>query len=383
MSSIRQVDANKRNAALSTGPKSEQGKRISRANAITNGLSGQGIALADSDAAKVEQRLPAWRETFAPGNEQDEWLVRDLVVQSVRLENCRVYEAVILDTEAENANASWDDDRTLEAAKLLGRLAKQPEVVSRALTSTKQGCQLVIDEWRTLARAIEERGAWTDLERARALDLSGVPLSLRDAPSRFECRGEVGRQGHILAVVQIEIGLLTHRLTSYLTSQDEQARTLAASGVAPFASASWRKLDRHERACRRRLEWTWAQLKARSSGSGGRSSGGDEREIDLKLLARKESLVKSDRECVEAMTKLVAQVNAESEKSPPTPAAAPAAPPLRVALVDPVGPLGDRASGPEDWAYASAASELCSTIADGGSRRERRAEKARGRHGRK
>ena len=30
--------------------------------------------------------------------------------------------------------------------------------------------------------------------------------------------------------------------------------------MAPFASASWRKLDRHERACRRRLEWTWARV---------------------------------------------------------------------------------------------------------------------------
>ena len=44
------------------------------------------------------QTIRAWRERFAPENEQDEWLVRDLVVQSVRLENCRVYEAVILDT---------------------------------------------------------------------------------------------------------------------------------------------------------------------------------------------------------------------------------------------------------------------------------------------
>jgi hypothetical protein len=214
MSSIRQVDANKRNGALSRGPKTELGKRISRSNAVKLGLSGQGIALAEPDAAKVEARLPAWCEAFAPNNEQEEWLVRDLVVQSVRLENCRVYEAVILDTEAANAEASWDDDRTLEAAKLLANLARQPEVIARALTSTKQGCQLVIDEWRTLARAIEERGVWTDLEHARALDLSGVPLSLRDAPSRFDCRGgEVERKGHILAVVQVEIGLLSHRLT--------------------------------------------------------------------------------------------------------------------------------------------------------------------------
>jgi hypothetical protein len=379
MSSIRQVEANRRNAALATGPKTEEGKRISRANAITHGLSGQGVALTEADAAKVEQRLPSWRETFAPGNEQDEWLVRDLVVQSVRLENCRIYEAVILETEAEHAKSSWDDDRTLEAARLLGKLSKQPEVVSRALTSTKQGCQLVIDEWRTLARAIEERGAWTEREHARALDLLGVSLALRDAPSPFDCRDEVGRQGHILAVVQVEIGLLSHRLTASLTSQDEQARALAAAGVAPFASASWRKLDRHERACRRRLEWTWAQLKARSTGAAGRCSGGDDREIDLKLLARKEALVKSDTQCMEALTKLVAEVNAQPVKSRP----APAPPPLRVGLLDQVGPRGDRASDPDDWAFASPASEWCDTIAGAGNRRERRAERARGRHSRK
>ena len=71
MSSIRQVDANKRNGALSRGPTSEEGKRISRGNAVKLGLSGQGIALSEPDAAKVEQRLPAWCEAFAPNNEQD------------------------------------------------------------------------------------------------------------------------------------------------------------------------------------------------------------------------------------------------------------------------------------------------------------------------
>jgi hypothetical protein len=381
MSSIRQVEANRRNAALSKGPKTEQGKMVSRANAITTGLSGQGIALSAPDAAKVEERLPAWCASFAPGNEQEEWLVRDLVVQSVRLENCQVYEAVILNTEAEHANASWDDDRTFEAAKLLARLSKQPEVVSRALTSTKQGCQLVIDEWRTLARAIEDRGAWTELERARALDLLGVSLSLRDAPSRFDGREGVERQGHILAVVAAEIELLSHRLTSYLNSQDAVDRKLAAAGVAPFASVKWRNLERHERACRRRFEWTWTKLKARASGTGGRSPGCDESAIDLRLLARKEALLKSDAQCVDALTKLVAQVNAETAKARPTPVPAPPPPPLRGAPLDPVAPMADRAPGPEEWEFAKAASG--SSSAGLGNRRERRAGKARDRHARK
>jgi hypothetical protein len=51
MTSFRQIEANRRNALRSTGPKTEQGKRRSRRNAVRHGLTAETVisALEDSD----------------------------------------------------------------------------------------------------------------------------------------------------------------------------------------------------------------------------------------------------------------------------------------------------------------------------------------------
>jgi hypothetical protein len=50
MSSLRQIEANRRNARLSTGPVSEEGKRRSRQNALRHGLTAETVIGALEDA---------------------------------------------------------------------------------------------------------------------------------------------------------------------------------------------------------------------------------------------------------------------------------------------------------------------------------------------
>jgi hypothetical protein len=60
MTSLRQIEANRRNARLSTGPITEEGKKKSRRNALRHGLAAETIIVAFSKTP-MTMRPSKWR----------------------------------------------------------------------------------------------------------------------------------------------------------------------------------------------------------------------------------------------------------------------------------------------------------------------------------
>src|SRR5207302_2004053 len=111
--------------------------------------------MAEIDAEAVAQRSDAWRESYLPSTPQEEWLYSQVIVSSVRIDGCQRQESELRGHLAFRATVCWDDDRRLDAESVALALARKPALISRKLRQTLQGCDWLLDRWRSLGRVIE------------------------------------------------------------------------------------------------------------------------------------------------------------------------------------------------------------------------------------
>jgi hypothetical protein len=81
MTSLRQIEANRRNARLSTGPVSEEGKRRSRQNAVRHGLTAETVI----DALEDAEDYAAFEMAVTADFEADTAVERELVLRLASL----------------------------------------------------------------------------------------------------------------------------------------------------------------------------------------------------------------------------------------------------------------------------------------------------------
>ena len=80
MSSPRQIEANRRNSQFSTGPRTPEGKAVSRFNALKSGINAQAQVIPGEDPADLEAMAAGYHQEWAPTT----WLERFLVDSLVR-----------------------------------------------------------------------------------------------------------------------------------------------------------------------------------------------------------------------------------------------------------------------------------------------------------
>ncbi|MFO0889937.1 MAG: hypothetical protein U0790_12460 [Isosphaeraceae bacterium] len=86
MTSAARIEANRRNAQRSTGPRTEAGKQAVRLNALKHGLDATTAVLPHEDAEKYEQRRAAWTRELSPGGEVGDYLAGRAVTLSWQLD---------------------------------------------------------------------------------------------------------------------------------------------------------------------------------------------------------------------------------------------------------------------------------------------------------
>jgi hypothetical protein len=80
-----QLAANRANAQLSTGPRTETGKRLSSVNAVKTGLTGRTVLLSSDDAALYQQHVQRFVHDYKPDGARECELVQSLADTQWRL----------------------------------------------------------------------------------------------------------------------------------------------------------------------------------------------------------------------------------------------------------------------------------------------------------
>ncbi len=168
MASMRQIQANLKNSALSTGP-SESGKSRSRLNSTKHGLAGAEPGVEAERSPEFLQRLAAWEGEYPTTGPAARWALERLVGASLQIERCeRALEGAI-DHHQARACLSWSEDRAAEAAALASRLADDPPLIVARLEACRAGAELLLRRWVELDEALAGGEDWSSDLRARAL----------------------------------------------------------------------------------------------------------------------------------------------------------------------------------------------------------------------
>jgi hypothetical protein len=256
MATERQIVANRINAQMSTGPKTEDGKLASRCNAVKHGLAGRGVVLPEAEEAKVERRIFEWLPTYSPLDPDERWAYEQMVRESVRIDRCDEEEPELRARLMERAGTCWDSDHALAAEELGQKLLARPALIARQLESTVQGLIWLIARWEGLAAVLENGKDWDDRLRMLAQSLLGVPVEFRENPSRLDLpassTGDL--KAHRLSLIGLEIARLRSLKDGPIAAEDAADRERVSRGIEVEPDRALARLRRYSAACHRRFK---------------------------------------------------------------------------------------------------------------------------------
>ena len=245
MATEKQIEANRRNAALSTGPKTEAGKARSRTNAVSHGLAAEHPEIEAGHSPAFVERRAKWGAEVRPDGEIAGWALDCAVAASLRIDSCgRAMDDLVAKTR-QRARLAWDEDRAVEAAETFARLARHPALAARQLRTTPAGALLLLEAWAALGQALRDRD-WTEAEAGRALDLLGVARDLRQGRTAID-PPEGDALAFRRALVAEEGAELEELLEAALIPLEEGERLRAMAGDLALISKPGKLLARYER----------------------------------------------------------------------------------------------------------------------------------------
>lgn len=262
--------ANRENAKKSTGPRTEEGKERSRANAFQHGLSGSGVAWPGEDQAAMDAFVARWVDSECPQDERELFLVTRSATLAWQIDRGERIEAARASVAAEGGVDALESRRKDDVAQAIEGLGDDPLRSVRRLSRSLGGCDWILAALGELAGLIRE-GKWTPgcVDRLDALCGHTQPGMLR--PSKVRMLGQAWDPpkggnpadpvaGELLARIEArmaEVQGQRDQLAGRPDPEREHAATLAAFDESPQGERIrryLRSLMRERRSILRELE---------------------------------------------------------------------------------------------------------------------------------
>ena len=194
MATAAQIEANRRNAQKSTGPKTERGKARAKFNAVTHGMTARTIMpiLPQEDPKELEDKTQQAIAAMKPRNS----LELDLVCRAVRLAGeldraervatTHLAHRVRMTTRSGPETVSAEELSKVHdlGSKLFFQAAigpgysdssadDYPAVIVRRLEESAEGCRWLLARWAEILNLLDREAAWSDPEIVRFVGLLG------------------------------------------------------------------------------------------------------------------------------------------------------------------------------------------------------------------
>jgi hypothetical protein len=244
MTSQAKIEANRRNAQKSSGPRTAEGKERVRLNAVKHGLTATTVVLPHEDAEAYQERREAWTRELDPPGELGLYLADRVVRISWQLDRADAHERARLAarvrsqprdkarsaqrrvdglmrklfSSAGGSDTGPEHRYDLRGSRVGGTARRvgvdaDPAVLIDKLESSAEGCRRLLAEWQSCLQELEDwikddaSPGWGLADRNRLLRLFGYRAEEAEAVAALDRRialvMRVQKLAEDLAVTQI------------------------------------------------------------------------------------------------------------------------------------------------------------------------------------
>jgi hypothetical protein len=148
MASQKQIEANRNNALLSTGPKTPEGKEIVSQNAVTHGIFSKNIVAHDESKEEFKAIESEFYKLFKPQGILELLLLERLVVAAWRLSRIGKIEPILIKIASETSWSGRDISEIFDNS-----LGKRLALMSRYEVTLERTLFKAINELKSLQEA--------------------------------------------------------------------------------------------------------------------------------------------------------------------------------------------------------------------------------------